>query len=189
MHDYVASIRRRLVSRAKKRGGLCATNVMKRCRMSFCSDRNGPEYAASALAPDSASRDAHIHPRAYGSFARVLAYYVREQKLLTIQDAIHRMSSLPAQNLNLRHRGALKVGYHADIIIFDPDRIQDHATYEKPHQLATGMVHVFVNGVQVLRNGEHTGKLPGRVVRGPGWTGWLENQTSAALSRERALPR
>jgi len=150
--------------------------------MSFCSD-------ASALAPDSASRDAHVHPRAYGSFARVLAYYVREQKLLTLQDAIHRMSSLPAQNLNFRHRGALKVGYHADIIMFDPDRIQDHATYEKPHQLATGMVHVFVNGIQVLRNGEHTGKLPGRVVRGPGWAGWLENQTNAAMSRKLALPR
>lgn len=150
--------------------------------MSFCSD-------ASALAADSASRDAHIHPRAYGSFARVLAYYVRDQKLLTLQDAIHRMSLLPAQNLNLRHRGALKVGYHADIIIFDPDRIQDHATYEKPHQLATGMVHVFVNGVQVLRDGENTGKLPGRVVRGPGWAGWLENQTSAAMPRELALPR
>ena len=99
------------------------------------------------------------------------------------------MSSLPAQNLNLRHRGALKAGYHADIIIFDPDRIQDHATYEKPQQLATGMVNVFVNGVPVLRNGEPTGKLPGRVVRGPGWAGWLENQTNAAMSRKPALPQ
>jgi N-acyl-D-amino-acid deacylase len=99
---------------------------------------------------------------------------VREEKLIPLQEAIRRLTSLPARNLKLRHRGALKTEYYADIVIFDPDAIQDHATYEEPHQLATGVVHVFINGIQVLRDGEHTGKSPGRVVRGPGWVGWHE---------------
>jgi N-acyl-D-amino-acid deacylase len=87
---------------------------------------------------------------------------------------VHRLTSLPATNLKLRRRGALRPGFHADIAIFHPDSIRDHATFEKPHQYATGMVHVFVNGVQVLKDGEHTGATPGRVVRGPGWTGWKQ---------------
>jgi N-acyl-D-amino-acid deacylase len=114
---------------------------------------------------------ASVHPRAYGSFARLLAKYVREEKVLSLEEAIRKLAALPAENLKLDHRGMLKEGYFADVVAFDPARIQDHATFEKPHQYATGMKHVFVNGVQVLKDGEHTGAKPGRVVRGPGWKG------------------
>ncbi len=110
------------------------------------------------------------HPRAFGNFARLLGRYVREERLIPLEEAIRRLTSLPASNLRLRDRGALKPGYFADIVVFDPELIQDHATYQEPHRYATGVLHVFVNGVQVLRNGEHTGATPGRVVRGPGWT-------------------
>ncbi len=109
------------------------------------------------------------HPRAYGTFARVLGNYVREEKLISLEEAIRRMTSLPAANLKLRKRGSLKPGFYADISIFNPRTIQDHATYDNPKQYATGVVHVFVNGIQVLRQGEHTGAKPGRVIRGPGW--------------------
>ncbi len=111
------------------------------------------------------------HPRAYGTVARLLGKYVREEQIIPLEEAVHRLTALPASRLNIRKRGQLEPGYFADLAIFDPDSIQDHATYEDPHQYATGMVHVFVNGTQVLRNGEHTGATPGRVVRGPGWTG------------------
>ena len=111
------------------------------------------------------------HPRAYGSFARLLGKYVREEKVITLEQAIRKLTSLPAQNLKIKKRGMLKEGNFADVVIFDPDKIADNATFEQPHQYATGMVHVFVNGTQVLKNGEHTGAYPGRVVRGPGWKG------------------
>ena len=109
------------------------------------------------------------HPRAYGNFARLLGKYVRDEKLITLTEAIRKLTFLPATNLKLDHRGALQPGYYADVVVFDPATIADHATFERPHQYATGMRHVFVNGIQVLRDGEHTGALPGRVVRGPGW--------------------
>ncbi|MGD8616483.1 MAG: amidohydrolase family protein, partial [Gammaproteobacteria bacterium] len=112
------------------------------------------------------------HPRAYGSFARLLGRYVRDEQLISLQEAIRRLTSLPAQNLKLRGRGVLAQGYHADVVVFDPEAIRDNATYEVPHQLASGVIHVLVNGTQVLRDGEHTGALPGQVVRGPGWVGW-----------------
>lgn len=124
---------------------------------------------AESLAPEGVFLKSNPHPRAYGTFARVLGRYVREEKVISLEEAIRRMTSLPAENLKLDRRGRLKVGYFADVVVFDPARIQDHATYERPHQYATGVVHVFVNGVQVLRNGEHTGATPGRVVRGPGY--------------------
>jgi N-acyl-D-amino-acid deacylase len=111
------------------------------------------------------------HPRAYGSFARFLGRYVREQKVATLADAIRRMTRLPAESFKLKDRGCLDPGCHADIVVFDPETITDHATFKEPHRYATGIVHVWVNGVQVLRDGEHTGAKPGRVVRGPGWTG------------------
>jgi N-acyl-D-amino-acid deacylase len=104
--------------------------------------------------------------------ARLLGHYVRDEKAATLQDAIHRLSWLPATNLGIRGRGALRPGYYGDVVVFNPATIQDHATYEKPDQLATGVSDVFVNGVQVLKDGKHTGAKPGRVVRGPGWTGW-----------------
>ncbi len=112
------------------------------------------------------------HPRAYGNFARLLGKYVREERVIPLEEAVRRLTSLPATNLKLRRRGALEPGHFADVVVFDPQTITDHATFDQPHQLATGMVHVFVNGVHVLNNGQHTGATPGRVVRGPGWTGW-----------------
>lgn len=108
------------------------------------------------------------HPRAYGTFARVLGKYVRDEQVLTVQEAVRRMTSLPATNLRLARRGSLKPGYFADVVVFDPATIRDHATFEQPHQYSTGVRDVLVNGVPVLRDGEHTGAKPGRVVLGPG---------------------
>jgi N-acyl-D-amino-acid deacylase len=110
----------------------------------------------------------NAHPRAYGTFSRVIGKYVRDEKLLSLQQAIYKLAKLPAVNLKLKKRGELKAGNYADIVIFDPAKIADHATYDKPHQYSTGMIHVFVNGVQVLKDGEHTGAKPGRFVKGPG---------------------
>ncbi len=140
-------------------------NVKKQIKLpwvSFCSD-------AGSLAPEGVFLESNPHPRAYGSFARLLGKYVRQEKVITLAEAIRRLTRLPADNLKLDRRGRLEKGYYADIVIFDPDTIIDHATFEKPHQYATGMLHVFVNGTQVLKDGEHTGAKPGRVVRGPGW--------------------
>jgi hypothetical protein len=126
---------------------------------------------AEASAPEGVFLKSNPHPRAYGNFARLLGRYVREERLIPLEEAIRRLTSLPAENLRISRRGKLAPGYFADIAVFDPARIADHATFERPHQYATGMVHVLVNGVPVLRNGEHTGAKPGRVVRGPGWRG------------------
>ena len=123
---------------------------------------------ASSMAPEGIFLNSNPHPRAYGTFARVFAKYVREEKLLTVEEAVRKLSGLPAGNLRLTRRGQLAPGYFADVVVFDPATIQDHATFDKPHQYATGVRHVFVNGVQVLRDGEHTDARPGRVVRGPG---------------------
>ena len=105
------------------------------------------------------------HPRAYGNFARVYARYVRDEKLLTVEEAVRRMTSLPASKLGIARRGMLREGYFADVAVFDPQTIQDHATFEKPMQYATGVSEVWVNGIEVIRDGEHTGAKPGRVVR------------------------
>jgi N-acyl-D-amino-acid deacylase len=140
-------------------------NVRKQLQLpwvSFGSD-------AASVAPEGAFLKSNPHPRAYGNFARLLGKYVRDERIVPLEDAIRRLTSLPAANLHLARRGALFPGYYADVVVFDPARIQDHATFEKPHQYATGMAHVFVNGVQVLKDGEHTGAKPGRFVRGPGW--------------------
>jgi len=126
---------------------------------------------AESQAPEGVFLLSNPHPRAYGSFARVLAKYVREEKVLTLQEAIRKLAALPTQTMRIDHRGQLKEGYYADVVVFDPAKIQDHATFVKPHQYATGMLHVFVNGEQVLKDGEHTGAKPGRFVRGPGWNG------------------
>ena len=122
----------------------------------------------ASQAPDPPFTKSNPHPRAYGNFARVLGKYVRDEKVLPMSDAIHRLSGLPATNLGLDRRGFLKEGMFADVVVFDPATITDHATFEKPHQYATGMKHVFVNGVQVIKNGEHTGAKPGRALWGPG---------------------
>ncbi|RMD93240.1 MAG: D-aminoacylase, partial [Calditrichaeota bacterium] len=127
---------------------------------------------AESLAPEGVFLKFNPHPRAYGNFARLLGKYVREEKIIPLEEAIRRLTSFPAHNLKIKKRGLLKQGYFADVVVFDPDKIIDHATYENPHQFATGVVHVFVNGIQVLKDGKHTGAKPGRVVRGPGWKGW-----------------
>lgn len=129
---------------------------------------------AASMAAEGSFLQQSTHPRAYGNFARVLAKYVRDDQVITLADAIRKLTKLPAINLNLRDRGELRENYFADIVIFDPYEIQDHSTFEEPHQYATGIQHVIVNGEVVLRNGEHTGALPGQVVRGPGWRGWSE---------------
>jgi N-acyl-D-amino-acid deacylase len=123
----------------------------------------------ASLAPEGVFLKSNAHPRAYGNVARLLGKYVRDEKLIPLEAAIRRLSALPAENLKLYRRGSLKPGNYADIVVFDPARIQDHATFEQPHQYATGVRDVFVNGVQVLSGGEHTGAKPGQVVRGPGW--------------------
>ena len=125
---------------------------------------------AASLAPEGVFLKSNPHPRAYGSFARVLGKYVREENVLTLQEAIRKLAALPAQTLRIDKRGELKPGFFADVVVFDPAKVQDHATFVEPHQYSTGMVHVFVNGEQVLEDGEHTGATPGRFVRGPGWT-------------------
>ncbi len=123
----------------------------------------------ASMAPEGVFLKSSAHPRAYGSFARVLAKYVRDEKVITLPEAIRKLAALPSQTLKIDRRGELKTGFYADVVVFDPDKIQDHATFINPHQYATGMLHVFVNGTQVLKDGEHTGAKPGRVVRGPGW--------------------
>jgi N-acyl-D-amino-acid deacylase len=127
---------------------------------------------AEAPAPEGVFLKSSTHPRAYGNVARLLGRYVRDEKILPMEEAIRRLTSLPAHNLKIRERGQLTPGYFADIALFDPATISDKATYEKPHQYSTGMIHVFVNGKLVLNNGRHTGAKPGQVVRGPGWKGW-----------------
>ena len=123
---------------------------------------------ASSMATEGAFLESSTHPRAYGNFARLLGKYVREEKVITLQEAVRRLSGLPASNLGLDRRGLIKRDLFADIVVFDPKTIADKATYENPHQYAVGMKHVFVNGVQVLRDGEHTGAKPGRALWGPG---------------------
>lgn len=130
--------------------------------MSFGSD-------AGSIAAEGVFLKSNPHPRAYGNFSRLLGKYVREEKVIPLEEAIHKLSGLPASHLKLKNRGLLKTGYAADIVVFDPNTISDHATFEAPHQYATGVQHVFVNGKQVLKDGEHTGATPGQVVRGPGW--------------------
>ena len=142
-------------------------NIRKQIRLpwvSFGSD-------GGSMAPEGVFLKSGTHPRAYGNFARLLGKYVREEKVIPLEEAIRRLTSLPATNLKIKQRGRLAPGYFADVVVFDPATIQDHATFEKPHQYATGVRHVFVNGTQVLKDGEHTGATPGRFVRGPGTKG------------------
>ncbi len=130
--------------------------------VSFCSDE--ASYTDSGVFLKSSA-----HPRAYGNFVRVLGKYSRDEKVITLQDAIRKLAYLPATNLKLKKRGAMLKGYFADIVIFDQNKVKDNSTYIKPHQYATGVMDVFVNGVQVLKNGNHTGATPGRFVKGPGY--------------------
>jgi N-acyl-D-amino-acid deacylase len=140
-------------------------NVRRQIRLpwvSFGSD-------ASSMAPEGAFIKTSTHPRSYGNFARLLGKYVRDEHVIPMEEAIRKLTSLPADTLRIKERGRLVPGFFADVVVFDPRTINDRSTYEKPHQYATGVRHVWVNGVQVLKDGEHTGATPGRVVRGPGW--------------------
>jgi N-acyl-D-amino-acid deacylase len=129
--------------------------------VSFCTD-------SATLAPEGVFLRSNPHPRAYGSFPRLLGKYVREEQIIPLPEAIRRLAALPADTLKLERRGRLLAGYFADVVVFDPGIIQDQATFAEPHRYSTGMQHVFVSGAAVLLDGEHTGALPGRVVRGPG---------------------
>lgn len=126
---------------------------------------------AQSLATEDPFLSYNPHPRAYGNFSRLLGKYVREEGIISLEEAVRRLTLLPATNLKISDRGRLAPGYFADLAIFDPEKIGDRSTFEKPHAYSVGMVHVFVNGEQVLKDGEHTGATPGRIVRGPGWTG------------------
>ena len=132
--------------------------------MSFGSD-------AGSNAPEGVFLKSQPHPRTYGTFARVLGHFVRDRKAAPLEDVIRRMTAFPATTLKLKGRGSLAAGSFADIVVFDPEKIRDHATYEAPQRYATGVRDVFVNGTQVLKDGEHTDARPGRVVRGPGARG------------------
>jgi len=124
---------------------------------------------AGSMAPEGVFLFTSAHPRAYGTFARVIGKYVRDEKVLSLQKAIYKLSKLPATNLKLQRRGELKTGNYADVVVFDPKTVQDHSSFEKPQQYSTGVADVFVNGVEVLKNGEHTGATPGRFIKGPGY--------------------
>jgi N-acyl-D-amino-acid deacylase len=142
-------------------------NVRKEIKlpyMSFGSD-------AASMAPEGVFLKSSTHPRAYGNFANLLGYYVRDQKLIPLEEAVHRLSGLPATQLKLKRRGLLQAGNYADIVIFDPATIKANATYEKPHQLASGVQDVIVNGVEVMKDGVHTGAKSGRAIYGPGFKG------------------
>jgi N-acyl-D-amino-acid deacylase len=130
--------------------------------MSFCSD-------SPSMAPEGEFLESSTHPRAYGTFARLLGKYVREEQSMSLEEAIYKLTKLPATNMKIDRRGQLLPGFYADVVLFDPSQIQDHATFSEPHQYSTGVSHVIVNGTLVLDNGEHTGATPGRVVRGPGY--------------------
>ena len=141
-------------------------NVKKKLKlpyMSICSD-------AGSYTNEGVFLEQSTHPRAYGSFARLLGHFVRDEKVISLEEAIYKLTTLPATNLKLKKRGALKVGYFADVVVFDPNTIKANATFEEPHQYATGMQHVFVNGGHILKDGEHTGTFSGRFVKGPGAT-------------------
>jgi dihydroorotase/N-acyl-D-amino-acid deacylase len=124
---------------------------------------------AGGVDPDSA--DGLVHPRAYGTFPRILGKYVREEGVLPLEEAVRKASSAVATRLGIQDRGLVREGMYADLAVFDPRTIRDRATFEDPHRVSVGVEHVFVNGVAVVRDGRHTGATPGRIVRGPGWTG------------------
>jgi dihydroorotase/N-acyl-D-amino-acid deacylase len=130
------------------------------------------KFGTDASGLDPAGSGGLAHPRAYGTFARVLGQYVRDEQVTSLEDAVRKMSSAVAARLHIRDRGLLREGFYADVVVFDPATIGDHATYERPHQPATGVQHVFVNGQAVVFDGVHTGAFAGRPVHGPGWTGW-----------------
>ncbi|MBD3870311.1 MAG: D-aminoacylase [Acidobacteria bacterium] len=165
-----------LVIEDNSRVGVCyfmmsEENVRKKVAQPWVSFGSDEEASAT----EGIFLESNNHPRAFGTFARVLGKYSREDGVVSLEEAVRRMTSLPADNIGIRDRGRLAKGFFADVVVFDPATVQDHATFEDPHHYSTGVHHVFVNGEQVVADSEHTGATPGRVVRGPGWTGWYEN--------------
>ena len=162
-----------LVIEDNSRVGVCYfmmsdENVAKKVAQPWVSFGSDEEASAT----EGVFLESNNHPRAFGTFARVLGKYSRDEGIVALEEAVRRMTSLPAENIGIRERGRLAEGFFADVVVFDPATVQDHATFEDPHHYATGIQHVFINGEQVVADGEHTGTTPGRVVRGPGWTGW-----------------
>jgi N-acyl-D-amino-acid deacylase len=156
------------------RFGISEENIRKQIRLPWVSvGSDGGSFATEGVFLNFTT-----HPRAYGTFARYLGRYVREEKIIPLEEAVRRLTSLPASNLKLDRRGSLAPGHFADVVVFDPAAVRDHATFDEPHQYASGVFHAFVNGVQVLKDGEHTGALPGRVLRGPGWKGKQRGNSS-----------
>ncbi len=142
-------------------------NIKKKVALpwvSFCSD-------AGSYTNEGVFIKQSTHPRSYGSFIRVLGKFSRDEGVMPLEEGIRKLTSLPADNLKLKKRGRLSVGHYADVVVFDPEKVTDNATFTEPHQYSEGILHVFVNGGQVLRDGEHTGAMPGRFVKGPGYTG------------------
>ena len=165
-----------LVIEDNSRVGVCyfmmsEENVRKKVAQPWVSFGSDEEASAT----EGIFLESNNHPRAFGTFARVLGKYSRDDGVVSLEEAVRRMTSLPADNIGIRDRGRLAKGFFADVVVFDPATVQDHATFEDPHHYSTGVHHVFVNGEQVVADSEHTGATPGRVVRGPGWTGWNEN--------------
>ena len=148
--------------------GMSEENVRKKVAQPWVSFGSDEEASAT----EGVFLLSNNHPRAFGTFARVLGKYSRDEGIMPLKEAIRRMTSLPAENIQIRNRGQLTEDYFADVVVFDPATVADHATFPDPHQYATGIEQVFVNGVQVIKDSEHTGATPGRVVRGPGWSGW-----------------
>ncbi len=124
---------------------------------------------ASSIAPEGVFLESNVHPRAYGNFTRLIARYVRDEKVISLAEAIRKLTAMPCERLKIKDRGRLKAGYFADVVVFDLEKIKENSTYEKPHHLSEGMEQVFVNGKQVLKDGEHTGVFPGKFVKGPGY--------------------
>ena len=124
---------------------------------------------AGSMIPEGKFLESNTHPRAYGNFARLLGKYVRDEGVITLEEAINKLTFNPAKTLKIKKRGLLQAGYYADVVIFDKDKIQDYATFSKPHQFSTGVNHVIVNGKQVIKHGNHTGATPGRFIKGPGY--------------------
>ncbi len=167
--DWLECIFDLLVSEEQRIGTLYFTMSDDNLRLQYCEPWTMVSTDAGGFDPAWAQAYGPVHPRGYGSYPRVLRQYVREEGLLTLEEAIRKMTSLPANRLGLFDRGRIQMGARADLILFDPQTITDHATFEEPHRLSTGILHVWVNGQQVLKDGQHTGATPGQVVRGPGY--------------------
>jgi N-acyl-D-aspartate/D-glutamate deacylase len=167
--DWLECVFDLLVSEQQRIGTIYFTMSEDNLRLQYAQPWTMVSTDAGGFDPTWARAFGPVHPRAYGSYPRVLGRYVRQEGWLTLEEAIRKMTSLPANRLGLLDRGRIQIGAWADLVLFDPQTIADHATFEEPHLLSTGVVQVWVNGQQVIQNGHHTGATPGQIVRGPGY--------------------